>query len=203
MCRSLTFLDTSNHTERFQWIKFFLSSRSVLVSVKQLPGKVILRATVLIDCVHSRIVFRCLNCRHHLCLHILMSIEAPETSDVSFNSVWRQLCFCSSLRSTCRGALFQRHTHGLRLTLVVQLRRCPASSPSIAASCPAASEDSTGSLSLTSGPLGTALAARATSASASSLVQIASNRARHSDECDPVHHEHLVQSGVRPCLSNI
>ena len=50
---SLTFLDTSNHTKRFQLIKFFLWSRNVLDSVKQLSGILITPATVLIDCFRS------------------------------------------------------------------------------------------------------------------------------------------------------
>ena len=36
------------------------------------------------------------------------------------------MCFCSSLCSTCCGALIQGHIHGLHL-LLVQLRRCSAS----------------------------------------------------------------------------
>ena len=136
-----------------------------------------------------------------MCLYILMSIEAPQTSKVSFNSVWRQWCFCRSLRSSCCGALFQRHLRGLQLTLV-WLRRCPASSLHVLISAYSLHR------SRLSGCL-CGLRARflspriGTSASASSLVQIASNRARHSDECDPVPNVHLVQSGVRPCWSNI
>ena len=54
------------------------------------------------------------------------------------------------------------------------------------------------SLSLTSGPIGMLSSARfATSASASSLILMASDRARHSDECAPAPKEHFVQSGIR------
>ena len=74
----------------------------------------------------------------------------------------------------------------------------------ITTGCSTASVTSDGSVSFTSGPDGKLSAARpALSAAASSPVQMASNRARHSSECAPVPKAHLVQSGVRPHRSNV
>ena len=86
---SLTFLHTLNHTKSCHLVKFFLSSCDVHVSVEQLDSIVIIPSTVIIDRVHRIIVFGYLNCQYQLCLLNLMSIEAPQASNVAFNAVWR------------------------------------------------------------------------------------------------------------------
>ena len=83
---------------------------------------------LVINRVLKSIIVRCLECHYHGCLlRSLISIEAPQATNAAFHDVRGQVCFCSSLCRTCRGALTLRRVHGLQLILF-QLGRCPAGS---------------------------------------------------------------------------